>query len=241
MHDPGGRAVRLTCTRVHSSCLLSAYLFSGHTGICLSQRIAVPKTDAPLLPPEASLRFARERLPTFRERLLTVVKTPAAVFEDVQEPIDDKGGETMPHRHRVVSKEIGQLRIYMTPKEKRKPDGVRQKLFGRSLYQEIIHAAKEAGILNATAHHTYYGYSGEGRIESGRMSDMPNTALNLCVELISPRKDLELFVRTHGELLKDKVLVYKHMEHWTVGAHGLRVSPSDVDELDADLPPDVQG
>lgn len=142
----------------------------------------------------------------------------------------------MPHRHRVDSKEIGQLRIFMTPKEKQKPAGVRQKLFGRSLYREIIHAAKKAGILNAAVHHTYYGYSGDGRIQSGWTSDMPNTDLTLCVELISPRSDLELFVRTHGELLKDKVLVYKHMEHWTVGTRGITVTQSDVEELDADLP-----
>ena len=142
----------------------------------------------------------------------------------------------MPTRHRVVSKEIGQLRIYMTPKEKRETTSLRKKLFGKSLYQEIIAAAKEAGILNATAHHTYYGYSGEGKIESGGMSEIPNASLNLCVELISPRKELELFVRTHGDLLKDKVLVYKHMEHWNIREHGIEIIQSEVDELDADLP-----
>ena len=110
----------------------------------------------------------------------------------------------MPTRHKVVSKEIGQLRIYMTPKEKRASTSLRKKLFGKSLYQEIIDAAKQAGILNATAHHTYYGYSGDGKIESAGRSEIPNMSLNLCVELLSPRKDLELFVRTHGDLLKDR-------------------------------------
>lgn len=41
------------------SCLL-AYLFSGHSGIYLSQRIGLSKHGGPALPPNASLRTARE-------------------------------------------------------------------------------------------------------------------------------------------------------------------------------------
>jgi H+/Cl- antiporter ClcA len=37
-----------------------AWFFSGHSGIYLSQRIAVPKMRGPALPPEISLRHARE-------------------------------------------------------------------------------------------------------------------------------------------------------------------------------------
>lgn len=40
------------------ACFL-AYLCSGHSGIYLSQRIAVPKTDPDLLPPDVTLRDAR--------------------------------------------------------------------------------------------------------------------------------------------------------------------------------------
>jgi len=39
-----------------------AYLCSGHSGIYLSQRIAVPKTAAPGLAAEATLRDARQKL-----------------------------------------------------------------------------------------------------------------------------------------------------------------------------------
>jgi H+/Cl- antiporter ClcA len=44
---------------IATACFL-AYLFSGHSGIYLSQRIAVPKTGRGTLPPEISLRQARE-------------------------------------------------------------------------------------------------------------------------------------------------------------------------------------
>jgi H+/Cl- antiporter ClcA len=42
-----------------TACFL-AYLFSGHSGIYLSQRIAVPKSRAHVLPPEITLRNVRE-------------------------------------------------------------------------------------------------------------------------------------------------------------------------------------
>ncbi len=214
------------------ACYLS-YLFSGHTGIYLSQRIAVPKTASPSLPPDASLRITRDLSPSIVERVFGVLRTPEAVFEDIQE---DQGGKPMPARHRIVTKEIGQLRIYMTPGEKRKGAGLRQKLFGKALYQEIIDAAKQDGILNAVAHHTHYGYSGNGKIESGAMSEQPNMELNLCVELIAPREELELFARKHGTLLKGRVLVYKHMEHWDIRHRAIKiVEVDDENELDADL------
>jgi H+/Cl- antiporter ClcA len=52
---------------IATACFL-AYLFSGHSGIYLSQRIAVPKTRLGTLPPEISLRQAREmRISSLRE------------------------------------------------------------------------------------------------------------------------------------------------------------------------------
>jgi H+/Cl- antiporter ClcA/PII-like signaling protein len=212
-----------------------AYLFSGHTGVYLSQRIAVPKTLSPQLVPDASLRLTREMSSTLTARLIDVFSTPEPVFEDLPET---KGDNAMPARNKVVSKEIGQLRVYLTPKEKRNTAGYRQKLFGKALYQEIIDAAKRDGILNAVAHHTHYGYSGNGKVQSGNMSDIPNMSLNLCVELIAPREDLELFARNHVDLLSGKVLVYKHMEHWDIRRHDIRITEANLDELDADLLPE---
>lgn len=146
----------------------------------------------------------------------------------------------MTHKHKVSSREIGQVRIYMTPKEKRKGSGVKG-LFSKPLYQQIIDAAKTDGILNAVAHHTHYGYSGSGKVQANNQ-ELPNGSLNLCVELIADRDHLELFCRKHGELLRGKVIVYKHMEHWDIEDHGrrtdLRTTDAPVEELDADVEDD---
>lgn len=51
-----------------TACFL-AYLFSGHSGVYLSQRIGSPTIPLPDLPKDASLRTARKRQPIFGPRL----------------------------------------------------------------------------------------------------------------------------------------------------------------------------
>ena len=58
----------------------------------------------------------------------------------------------MSHRYKLSGKEIGQVRIYMMPSDKSTSHRIK-KFFTKPLYQEIIDAAKEDGILNAVAHH----------------------------------------------------------------------------------------
>jgi hypothetical protein len=70
--------------------------------------------------------------------------------------------------------------------------------------------------MNAVAHHTHYGFSNHGALQ-GREAEMINPHLTMCVELIGPRGELEDFCRRHGDLLANKVIVYKHLEHWSVG------------------------
>ena len=50
---------------IAAACFI-AYLCSGHSGIYLSQRIAVPKTAAPDLEPDATLRDIRQAKPPGR-------------------------------------------------------------------------------------------------------------------------------------------------------------------------------
>ena len=52
---------------------------------------------------------------------------------------------------------------------------------------------------------------------AAREVESMNTDLTMCVELIGPKAKLEAFCRQYGGLLAEKVIVYKHLEHWHVG------------------------
>ncbi len=121
----------------------------------------------------------------------------------------------MPHRHKVTPTSIGQVRIYMTTRERRARSRLKGILPARPLYQELIAAAKADGIMNATAHLTHYGYSGGGKVQA-HGAEVANADTPLYVELIGPTDQLELFCRTHGALLTDKLVVHKTIEHWHI-------------------------
>ena len=74
--------------------------------------------------------------------------------------------------------------------------------------------------MNATAHHTNFGYSNSGKLEDEGF-ELSNPDLTMCVELIAQREELEDFCRTHGDLLKRKVIIYKHIEHWDLVGEAL--------------------
>jgi len=233
-----------------TACFL-AYLLSGHSGVYLSQRIGTPKVFSPDLPPDTSLRTARELQPRVGSGLFARLSAGANSdgATEIAETLDSAelsivdietnfepstNGGPMTHKHKVTSREIGQVRIYMTPREKRKGAGMKG-FFSKPLYQEIIDAAKADGILSASAHHKHYGYSGDGKIQSNDQ-ELPNSSLNLCVELIAHRDELELFCRKHGDLIKGRVIVYKHMELWDIGPHEtLEVKDVPQEELDVDV------
>ncbi|MEO7933480.1 MAG: DUF190 domain-containing protein [Chthoniobacterales bacterium] len=202
-----------------TACFL-AYLFSGHSSIYLSQRIAVPKMGQAFLPPETTMRQVRE------------MRTPA--FDDFTATLStiDSPKNTMP-THKVIPRELGLIRIYLKPSDKRAQPGIRGFLAARPLYRELVDAAKRDGIMNAHAHHTHYGYSRHGKIR-GNDPEMGNPELTMCIELIGEKTQLEHFCATHGELLQDKVIIYKHIEHWDL--HGTQVEPRDAlpEELESD-------
>ena len=74
------------------ACYLS-YLFSGHTGVYLSQRIAVPKTSSPFRVPDITLATARGRSTTLFTRLHNLVRTPEPVFSDL---VENEGEPALP-------------------------------------------------------------------------------------------------------------------------------------------------
>jgi H+/Cl- antiporter ClcA/PII-like signaling protein len=198
-----------------------AYICSGHNGIYLSQRIAVPKRGNGFVPPDTTLRDAR----AIRPRVTLGEMFPARVFT-TPERID------MPHSHQVTPSEIGMVRIYLKPSDKSAKASGRSFWSARPLYRELVAEAKKDGIMNAVAHHTHYGYSNHGPVrENG--AEVSDPQLTMCVELIGQRDQLELFCRRHGDVLGNKVIVYKHLEHWSIGPAGVVTEDAAPEELSA--------
>lgn len=196
------------------ACLV-AYLCSGHSSIYLSQRVGVPKTAAANdIPPDISVRHMREMNAQARGDLLAQVRLRSlrTTANLAERPI-------VMTSHKLSSREVGMVRIYMKPREKAVGTGG---WFGggRPLYRELVMQAKAAGIMNAVAHHTHFGYSNSGKLQDEGF-EIPSPDLTMCVELIADRVLLEEFCRTHGSLLKNKVIIYKHIEHWDVLDHAL--------------------
>jgi H+/Cl- antiporter ClcA/PII-like signaling protein len=196
-----------------------AYLCSGHNGIYLSQRIAVPKIANDLLPPDATLRDARSSRP---QRALSdlFALPPTSTIES----------ETMSFPHHVTPTEIGMIRIYMKPSDKAAKGTARTLWSAKPLYRALVAQAKADGIMNAVAHHTHYGYSNHGPVrENG--AELSDPHLTMCVELIGQREQLETFCRQHGDMLASKVIVYKHLEHWSIGPAGIDHEDATPEEL----------
>jgi PII-like signaling protein len=129
---------------------------------------------------------------------------------------------TMTPTRYIAANEIGHLCIYLARKDRMPARGWLNFLPRRSLSQHIIDLAKRDGILNATSHSTHYGFTGRGDIETIQ-ADHPNSRLAMFVELVGERELLEKFVCRHEVLLKDKIIVYKHLEQWTVKNHAPEV------------------
>jgi H+/Cl- antiporter ClcA/PII-like signaling protein len=198
-----------------------AYLCSGHSGIYLSQRLAVPKGDG-FVPPDVTLRHAREIDPSIVSEFvgrLSPPKNPIRAF--FSRPTQEvKVESSMHYPHAVTHREVGMLRIYMKPSDRAKQSKLKAFLNGKPLYRELVLAAKADGIMNATAHHTHFGFSNHGAVQQDN-PEMTNPELTMCVELIAPRDKLEMFCRQHGELLEKKVIVFKALEQWSLGIRGL--------------------
>lgn len=127
--------------------------------------------------------------------------------------------------HSVTTHEVGMIRIYMKPRDNAREARLKTFFNAKPLYRQLVEEAKAAGIMNAVAHHTHYGYSNHGRLQDEGI-EIGNPDLTMCVELIGPRDQLEAFCRTHGDLLRDKVIVYKHLEQWRLADD--RVETSEI-------------
>ncbi len=210
------------------ACFL-AYLASGHSGIYLSQRLGVPKTvpggrtlsggttPSGAVPPDLPLRHVREMRRAW-PGARSAAPHPGTELTDQSNVALNEVRLSMPHA--LAQTEIGMVRIYLKPRERAPGSG--RRLFGaKPLYRSLVLAAKQAGIINAVAHHTHYGYSNHGRLEV-EGPELANPELTMCVELIAPRDQLEAYCRKHGGALRGKVIIYKHLERWDIVEPGSR-------------------
>jgi PII-like signaling protein len=201
---------------IATACFI-AYAFSGHSGIYLSQRLAVPKLDFGLIPPDVSLRDAREiGRPAPVINLLERRRRKPSATGSVS--LSDKDNEVTSN-HILSASDVGMVRIYLKARDRMPSKGARSLWSSRPMYRELVLAAKKSGLTNAVAHHTQFGFSNHGRVEDFS-AEISNPDLTTCVEVIGHRPDLEAFVRQHGALLSGKVIIFKHLERWTVDRKG---------------------
>ena len=194
-----------------------AYFFSGHSGIYLSQRIAVPKRQADVIPAGIPLRNARVLSQEFAEIQPGGIND---LLANLAPDTNHSSENNMPHKHKIAVTGMGKIRIYLTPMETIKGNGLWGKLNPKRVYQEIINAAKQDGLMNAIAYNGHHGFANKGHVQS-RDPESLGSRLPMCVELVDHKDRLEEFCRKHGDLLKGKAIVYKQVEHWAVHDHKL--------------------
>jgi H+/Cl- antiporter ClcA len=210
-----------------------AYLFSGHSGIYLSQRVVIPKVIVPHMPPDVPLRRVRELHPSFGTSFLGAILSPAgqeteaptgkgspAPFSGSKELIASETRTVEPPGeigasiggHQMTSSEIGQIEIYFALEENRDSEEG-SALSSKPTYQEIIDAARSEGIFNALVRSSEYAFAPTGKIKPPSSASSSHTRM-LCIELIGHREKLEQFCAAYHDLLKKKVIVYAQLEQW---------------------------
>lgn len=195
-----------------------AYLVSGHSGIYLSQRVDTPKVG--VVPEGATLRAVRELRPPMTVRF-TLLERRRAVTIPLR--IEQEGTDMALEAHVVRRQEIGQLHIYVAPRERTRPGGLLGTLRSRPLYREIVDAARRSGLVNAVAHPAHYGFTGVSTRALTPQSELPTAPVMLSIELIGATVDLEAFCVAHQHLLAGRVIVHRTVEHWYLEEGVIRV------------------
>lgn len=118
---------------------------------------------------------------------------------------------------KIETLKLGKLRIYITPADKIKHGkrSILQKLFPKSAYIHIVQDAKAEGIMNASVYNTHFGFSNNEKVQFYSLEG-DNSKLTMCVELVDKREKLESFFLKHLEYLKDKTVIFKEVEIWSV-------------------------
>ena len=204
-----------------------SYLFSGHSGIYSSQRIATPKADVALPDrPALSLAALREHRRSARRAARKAARhqhdsldaTASLTLHVIGEPLVSHRltHHHLPHvRHHPVAatSALGQVRIYTIQKDRKPAKGLWGRLFPASVPYLIVTAGKAAGLPHAVVLHTRLGYTGSGPIDSSH-PEHGFAHLPICVELMGEPRAIEQFCRDHVDLLAGRMVVFRHAEAW---------------------------
>lgn len=260
---------------IAAACFL-AYLFSGHSGIYVAQRIATPKGDTAV----AGDSFGSRVRPIALRHLHTARRTSPSISSDVahgamsipqhqtpsltssmssQHSENDSSAVPSSHRptpvtplatyeqrhtgeHRIAhhsthhsghhaphtgvhhdhaavfpKRPVGLIRVYLSPRDRRRTAGWWARQFGRPLSVDLVVAAKEHGLPHALVLHSRFGYTDGGAIHDEH-PEFGAAALTVCVELMGEVRDVEAFCEHHVDLLAGHTVLFRHAETWEIPA-----------------------
>lgn len=218
---------------VATACFL-AYLFSGHSGIYLAQRLGTPKGDLDA-PPAAGMREVTLRhlhpppvpatAPTHTAPPLTVPTrtdpsapspTPAT-HAPAWHPLPPTPMHLPRFPHQLhpeptwPARPVGVARVYLSPHRRRPKAGWWARLVGRPLSTDIVLAAKRFGLPHALVVPASHGYTARGPAV-GDHPEHGTRRLAQCVELIGDPAQVEAFCHEHVALLAGHPLVVHRAE-----------------------------
>ncbi len=116
-----------------------------------------------------------------------------------------------PNRFTVHHREVGMLRIYLKPSDKIGPR--RSGGQSRSIASD---SHREGGRHHQRRRAKYPLRLQQSRNDPGERLGIADPHLTICVELVGDRDQLDLFCRRHGDLIGNKVIVYKRLEHLAI-------------------------
>jgi len=99
------------------------------------------------------------------------------------------------------------LRIYLKRGDNAPTRGLMDRLFKRPLSTQLIQLALKAGVTHASLSTGSVGFAKGAKVVAMDVSDIPFSAMPVCVELVAPKPLLEQFVRDHLKLVADATLV----------------------------------
>src|SRR5689334_13567243 len=117
------------------------------------------------------------------------------------------------------------LRVYLRRGDNAPQKGLLKRLFRRPLATQLLQTALKAGVTHASLSLGNMGFAKGSKVVAMDVTDIPISALPVCVELVGPKPLLEQFVRDHLKLLADATLVM---------LEGVHVMPQ---VAEGDLPP----